>query len=157
MVAKELKASRSDLSVATQSYRDDNYKWATVQAYYSIFHAARALLYEKGFREKSHRGLLKALNELYPRDAVSDLTEGFEESMTLREAADYGLVYSEEGAKEALENARAFLKKSSRLLRSTKRRTAETNLLSYMHEIRKTSSSQSRGPLHQVTGNGKRL
>ena len=81
MVAKELKGSGSDLETAKASYEAGNHKWATVQAYYSIFHAARALLYNKGFREKSHRGLLKALAELYPRNAMSGVLEVFEESM----------------------------------------------------------------------------
>ncbi len=138
MVAKELKGSRSDLDIARESYNADNYKWTTVQAY-SIFHAARALLYHKGFREKSHRGLLKALAEPYSKDTISDLLEVFEESMTLREAADYGLSYSEEGAKEVLENAQVFLEKASRLLHSEKHphRAAEEDLLSYMEKTKK--------------------
>jgi uncharacterized protein (UPF0332 family) len=151
MVTKELKASRSDLGTARESYHADNYKWATVQAYYSIFHAARALLYDKGFREKSHRGLLKALGELYPKAILSDMLESFEESMNLREAADYGLVYSEEGAKEALENAQIFLEKSMRVLSSSKHsaRTAGEDLLSYLEKSKTLSRTKAGNRSHR--------
>src|SRR5947207_15941007 len=92
MVAKELKGSGSDLETAKASYEAGNHMWATVQAYYSIFHAARALLYNKGFREKSHRVLLKALAELYPTNAMSYVLEIFEDAMNLIVDADYALV-----------------------------------------------------------------
>ncbi len=40
MVLKELEGAGRDLETARKSSKDDDYKWATVQAYYSIFHAA---------------------------------------------------------------------------------------------------------------------
>src|SRR5712692_7719925 len=55
MVQKELEGGRSDLQEAKDSLGLGKYKWATVQAYYSSFHSARALLYAKNFREQSHR------------------------------------------------------------------------------------------------------
>jgi uncharacterized protein (UPF0332 family) len=116
MVAKELKGSESDLATAKASYEAGDHKWATVQAYYSIFHAARALLYNRGFRERSHRGLLKALAELYPRNTLLDMLVVFEESMSLREDADYGLIYSEHGAGDALEDAEVFFERSKMIL-----------------------------------------
>jgi len=148
MVAKELKGSGSDLETAKASYEAGNHKWATVQAYYSIFHAARALLYNKGFREKSHRGLLKALAELYPRNAMSGVLEVFEESMNLREDADYALVYSEQGASEALEDAEIFFEKSKIILRGgisglTHSPVPGEDLLSYLE---KSQTSQSAKP-----------
>lgn len=53
LAAKELDVARADLSAARQSLKQKNYKWATVQAYYTMFHAARTLLYHKGYREKA--------------------------------------------------------------------------------------------------------
>ena len=44
LVGRELKAAQDDLKAASQSLRDDREKWATVQAYYAMFHTARALL-----------------------------------------------------------------------------------------------------------------
>jgi uncharacterized protein len=116
MVAKELEGARRDLEAARKSLRAGDQKWATIQAYYSIFHAARSLLYSKGFRERSHRGLLAALRLLYPGKAVGSLFEDFSEAMLLREQADYGLVYSEDSARIAVEDAEGFLEESSKLL-----------------------------------------
>ena len=50
---KELESAEDDLGDAKRSLSDGRFKWATIQAYYAIFHAARALLYPKGYRERS--------------------------------------------------------------------------------------------------------
>ncbi len=118
MVAKELEEGKNDLRTARASFDSGNYKWATVQAYYSMFHAARALLYNKGFREKSHRGILAALTELYPKQVTQSMLDDFEEAMRLRESADYGLVFSEEGAGSVLESAGTFLDHARKILKA---------------------------------------
>jgi hypothetical protein len=65
LVLKEIEGASYDLRRARKSLDDDDAKWAIVKAYYAMFHAARALLFSKGFREKSHRALLAALRELF--------------------------------------------------------------------------------------------
>jgi uncharacterized protein (UPF0332 family) len=65
LVLKEIEAARSDLVDARESLERNKFKWATIQGYYSMFHSARALLFEKGYREKSHYALLIALRELF--------------------------------------------------------------------------------------------
>jgi len=118
MIIKELQGARYDLERAHKSLKDKDYKWATVQAYYSMFHAARALLYSRGFREKSHRALLTALRELFVRSGQLDLEyhDDLRNAMDLREEADYGMVFSEEGAKEVVEKAKKFLDKTETIL-----------------------------------------
>lgn len=44
MIKKEIKGAKHDLSSAEESIHDEDYKWASVQAYYSIFHASKALV-----------------------------------------------------------------------------------------------------------------
>ncbi len=122
MVLKELEVSKNDLEAGRRSLNEEDYKWATVQAYYSIFHAAKALLYNRGFREKSHRGLLAALRQLYPREIPGSMLDDFREAMELRESADYGLVWSEESATNVLDAAEAFLDKAKSILRQPPRR-----------------------------------
>ena len=41
------------------------YKWATIQAYYALYHGMRALLYASGLREESHVALRVAIQEMY--------------------------------------------------------------------------------------------
>ena len=48
MYAKEFRIGTKDLESALKSFDDGNFKWATIQAYYAVFHAARALLYKAG-------------------------------------------------------------------------------------------------------------
>jgi uncharacterized protein (UPF0332 family) len=53
LVKKELSIARSDLLDAKAGYQNQRYKWSTIQAYYAMFHAARALIYSQGYREKA--------------------------------------------------------------------------------------------------------
>jgi uncharacterized protein (UPF0332 family) len=78
MILKELGAGRSDLKDARNSLHQRKFKWATIQGYYSMFHSARALLYSKGFRERSHYALLRALSELFENEIESSLVQSFE-------------------------------------------------------------------------------
>lgn len=58
LVGKEMAVAWSDLLDAKAGYKDQCYKWSTIQAYYAMFHAARALIYSRGYREKSHFAFL---------------------------------------------------------------------------------------------------
>lgn len=60
--------------------------------------------------------MLVALRELYKNQLESELIQNFEEAMSLREEADYGLVFSEEGATSIVNNAEKFLKKVKEIL-----------------------------------------
>ena len=120
MVQKELSAAETDLKEARDSLKRGKTKWGTVQAYYSTFHAARAVLYSKGYREKSHRGLLNALRELARKELSAELLDDFEDAMGMREAADYGNVFSEEGAESTLATASEFLEQAKTILKGKK-------------------------------------
>lgn len=118
LIGKEIKAAEFDLESAEKSLKEGNPKWATVQAYYSMFHTAKALVYRKGYREKSHACLSIALRALYENVMDARHFERFRDCMNLRQDADYGMIYSDKSAetvatwaKEFLEGARAALKK----------------------------------------------
>jgi uncharacterized protein (UPF0332 family) len=117
LLLKEMKGAKSDLETARKSLQDGNFKWATIQGYYSIFHAARALLYSKGFREKSHYALFVAIRELFRDELDLSLIQGFEDAMNLRQTADYGLTFSEEGAIDVIETAEKFLLTTKEVLK----------------------------------------
>jgi len=65
IVLKEVESAEYDLRKWKNSLEEEDYKWAIIQAYYSMFHAARALIYSKGYRERSHRACLVALKEFF--------------------------------------------------------------------------------------------
>jgi hypothetical protein len=52
VVLKEIASAEYDLEKSKNSFEEEDYKWTIVQAYYSMFHAARALIYSKVPREK---------------------------------------------------------------------------------------------------------
>ena len=62
---KELETAKTDLERARKTFKDGDYKWATIQVYYSMFHSARALLYAQNLREHSHYCLLQAMKSLF--------------------------------------------------------------------------------------------
>lgn len=118
LIKPEIESARGDLASARKTYADADYKWSTIQAYYSIFHAARALLHQKGLREKSHACLKYAIEALYvetgelERQHLSD----FDTTMLLREAADYKSDFSREGAESSIDCAASFLEKAEGIL-----------------------------------------
>lgn len=119
LIGKELRAAEYDILRARSSYDNKDPKWATIQAYYSMFHAARALVFHKGYREKSHRCLLVALVELYVDrgELAADITESFQEAMDMREHADYGFIYNDQTAQKIIKNADNFIKIARKLLK----------------------------------------
>lgn len=117
LILKELREAEADLAEAKDSIGRGKFKWATIQGYYSMFHSARALVYSKGFREKSHFALLVALRNLFVRELDTKLVRDFEDAMNLREEADYGLTFSEAGATDTTEAADAFFRKAKELLK----------------------------------------
>jgi uncharacterized protein (UPF0332 family) len=65
LVKRELRAAADDLTDAEFGIAHERYKWSTIQGYYSMFHAARALLFSAGYRESSHRCLAVAVDALF--------------------------------------------------------------------------------------------
>lgn len=119
MIQKELLAAGNDLKDSKDSLRERKFKWATIQAYYSMFHSARALLYSSGYRERSHYALLVAVRELFGNKLGTTLLDSFEEGMELRQEADYGLKFSEDGALETVEGAEGFLTRAREVLKQS--------------------------------------
>lgn len=107
MYIKEYSISEKDLESAKKSFEDGNYKWATIQAYYAVFHAVRALVYMSGYREESHTAMKTAFKELFiDNDTVPlKVYSVLERGMDLREMADYKENYSKDGAEALIKGA----------------------------------------------------
>ena len=117
LVLKEMAAAKPDLKDARESIALKKFKWATIQGYYSMFHSARALLFAKGYREKTHYALLVAIREAYANEIERSLIQEFEHGMYLRQEADYGLKFSESGALDVIQTAERLLKKAKAILK----------------------------------------
>jgi uncharacterized protein (UPF0332 family) len=117
LVLKEISGAKSDLKDAKESMNRKKFKWATIQGYYSMFHSARAVLFDKGYREKSHYALLVAIRELCPNEIGQSLIREFEHAMYLRQEADYGLKFSRDGALNVLDTASKLLERAVVILK----------------------------------------
>ena len=117
LVLKEIAAAKADKKDARESLDLKKPKWATIQGYYAMFHSARALLFQKGFREKSHYALFVAIRELYANEIERSLLQEFEHGMYLRQEADYGLKFSESGARDVIDTAEKLLKRAKAILK----------------------------------------
>ena len=118
IIQKELDAATLDLEGAHKSLSEPDSKWATIKAYYSMFHAAKGLLYSKGYREKSHNCLAVAIKGLFVDEGAMDAKHytRLKDCKHLREEADYGMVFSSESAAEAIQWADEFLQATKGLI-----------------------------------------
>lgn len=121
LVAKTLRIGQNDLERAEKTFKDKDYKWATIQSYYSMFHSARALLYAKNYREHSHYCLIVAIRDLYVETRLlpASLVEALGKGKRLREDADYYDRWSREGADFALKAAKNLLLVAQRLTKNS--------------------------------------
>lgn len=121
LAQKELDTAKKDFVDALDSFKRTKYKWATIQFYYSMFHSARALLYAKNYRERSHYCLIIALRSLYVDKKLlsNNLVESLQRAKTLRENADYYDDWSKESAGSLLKLAEEFLSVSEKLVEQT--------------------------------------
>lgn len=119
LVKKELAVAEDDLAEAEDRLKHGKYKYSTINSYYSTFHAARALLYSQGYRERSHHCLSIALEALFVETGTisSRYIQIFKNSMSLRENADYSSSFSYESALLSITNAHEFLSAARSLLR----------------------------------------
>jgi uncharacterized protein (UPF0332 family) len=119
LLTKEIKTAEKDLLDGKEGFEREKYKWTTIQSYYAMFHAARALLYNKNYREKSHYCLIIALRHLYVENGQLSFhfIEILQKGKALREDADYYDDWSKVGASEMLKFAEEFLNKVKEIIK----------------------------------------
>lgn len=87
-------------------------------SYISIFHSARALLYSKGYKERSHFCLFEFVREEFKnRPEIVRLAEIAQNYRETRHMIQYdGDLCSEDSAREAINDAKKFLEAAKRNL-----------------------------------------
>ena len=93
---------------------------AVSRAYYAMFHAARAILFSKGLKAKTHRGTISLFGEKIVKEGIlsEEFADMFRKAFDLRQKSDYEL-YAElnvELVKEVIKNAGKFVEKIKELL-----------------------------------------
>ncbi len=118
LISKEIAEAKNDLDSCERSIKENNFKWAIIQAYYSMFHSFRALIFSKGYREKSHTCIKYAIESLFVDTGALDkrFLQDFSYAMKVREGADYGSVYGEDSALELRNSASRIYQVSKKLI-----------------------------------------
>ncbi len=105
---------------AEKNIQGGAYRSSVISSYMSMFHAARAILFCDGYREKSHFCIARFLEEKYAKVKLLeqtwiDLLDYYRE---LRHNDQYSLNFlvTKEEAKGALDNAAKFIERMGALL-----------------------------------------
>lgn len=114
-----IEQAKFDLERAENSLDEKDYKWSIVKSYYSMFNAARAVLFKLGLRDQRHYVIASVLDELSKLGKLeSRYVDDFKASMRSREDANYRSIFSLETASFVLETAKEFLNRMKVLAKS---------------------------------------
>ena len=113
LIQAYLEKSSRKLTVAEQLLQSGDYEDAVSRAYYSVFHAAQALLLMEGQKAESHKGVLTLFALLFVKTGRFERKYGkiLADLKDDRESGDYEVLsYTEEdSAREALLQAKEFV------------------------------------------------
>lgn len=110
LIEKEFNEARYDLDKAIHAFEEGDFKWSIVKSYYSMFHAARAVLLSLGLRERRHFAVRVVLEDLSLKGKLeSKFVSDFAAALEGRESADYRHAYSQESAEYLSKAAKEFL------------------------------------------------
>lgn len=117
---QRLETAEQKIEAAYYLLKGGYYKDAISRAYYSMYHAAQALLESEDIEAKTHTGLIRTIGKEFvkPNRIQKSLGKALSMAEEDRESADYGVDvdFTEEEAKERIEDAEKFLEKSKELL-----------------------------------------
>jgi len=113
-----LKSAERFLNSANSNFGIKDLEMVELAAYNSAFHSARALLFAKGFKERSHYCLAVAVRQLYKENReVVEFINSFDELRHSRHNVQYGGgLVSEEEAEYVLGLAGEFLELVKKVL-----------------------------------------
>ena len=119
-IEREFKIAEECLEEAKNLFSSGYYRGSVSRAYYSMYHAAKALLLTKNISPKTHAGVLRMLGlEFVNKNLLeSTYSEVFQYAFTLRNEADYtpDTDISRERAEDVILSAESFLERIKRAL-----------------------------------------
>lgn len=101
------------LRTAELALNDGDYDSCVSRCYYAMFFMAEAMLFSKGMRASSHKGVIKLFGEHFVKTGIVEAEFGkmLRRAYDLRHKGDYamGFAVSEKEARERLEGAKSFV------------------------------------------------
>lgn len=109
-----LDRSKEDLEAAKLLFENGNYRIANNRAYYSIFHALRAMLVFDNFDSSKHSGVIAEFRRKYIKEGVFpiEMSKMIGSAFTIRNASDYDdmFIASKDETAEQIANAERVYK-----------------------------------------------
>jgi len=108
---RSLELSRGNIEDAVENLSIHRYRVVAISSYTAMFHAARAILFRDGIKERSHECIPVYLKEKYPE--LEGMANTLDSYRRFRHDAIYGLdfIMDETEAKASLDSAEEFVKK----------------------------------------------
>jgi len=120
VVALELEKSKRFFSEVAQLVNLKFWDTTINRLYYAVFHAASALLINKGIEVKTHKGVFLMLGEHFVKNGVLTMDEAkfYARLQNLRERGDYNCSYNatEEDVLKLIEPSSNFIKKVEQII-----------------------------------------
>jgi uncharacterized protein (UPF0332 family) len=105
--------AKDDLDACRIALEHNKFKNSINRAYYSIFHAIRAINALEGFDSKRHSGVIAYFNQHFIKTGIFEVsyTKIIENAFRIRNNTDYEDFYivSIDDAKEQFQNAKVFV------------------------------------------------
>ena len=100
------------------------YREAISRAYYSMFHAAQAILFIKKVYPKSHKGVIQKFGDEFVKPGLLERKTGQllsqADSMRLKADYDVGVKIDKEECKRIIKNCEIFLSRVKELIKNLK-------------------------------------
>jgi len=115
---KSFQTAETYLIKAEHTIKNQDFDLTILCSYTSMFHAARALLYTDGIKEKSHVCLILYIKQKYPQ--LSNEMNLMDSYRRTRHTTLYGLEFmtTKEQAQESIKDAQNILKKIKNILKN---------------------------------------
>ena len=119
LAEKEWREALLDLSEAKALLKGEMFKRSIEAGYYSMFHAAKAILFKNGFREKAHFAIIVVLEDLAKKGKLEQrFVDDYRAALHAREGADYHYTHSKETASDLLSIADEFVAEMKRIYKT---------------------------------------
>ena len=119
-IQKELENAKRHLKNSERNYEFDMMDVSIVSSYTSMFHAARALLFIDGYKERSHVCLGAFLRECYPE--LKEYANAFDIYRKNRHESLYGIDYEplDSDAQTGIDFAKEFIERVQEIIKEKK-------------------------------------
>ena len=108
-----LARAKEEYETAVILYQTGHFRAANNRAYYSIFHAMRAVLAFDGYDSKKHSGIIGVFRKEYIKSGIFDvaMSDIIGSASEIRNASDYDDLFIADKTEtaEQIENAKIFL------------------------------------------------